>query len=45
MPTPKPTLRGRLLVLGGLVVAGAAALVLVTRHGFHRLAQKLRHRG
>ena len=44
MPTPKPTFRGRLLVLGGLVVAGAAALVLVTRYGFRRLAAKLRNR-
>ena len=44
MPTPKPTFRGRLLVLGALVVAGAAALVLVTRYGFHRLVQKLRNR-
>ena len=44
MTTPKPTFRGRLLVLGGLIVAGAAALVLVTRYGFHRLAQKRRNR-
>jgi hypothetical protein len=44
MTTPKPTFRGRLLVLGGLVVAGAAALVLVTRYGFHRLVQKRRNR-
>ena len=44
MPTPKPTFRGRLLVLVGLVVAGAAALVLFARYGLHRLAERRRNR-
>jgi hypothetical protein len=41
MQMPRPTVRGRVIVLVGLVVAGAAALVLLARYGLHRL----RHRG
>jgi hypothetical protein len=44
MPAPRPKLRGRLLVVGGLVLAGVAALVLFSRYGLHRLAQRLRNR-
>jgi hypothetical protein len=44
MPTPKPTVRGRLLVVGALVVAGAAAVVLFARYGLHRLRRRLRSR-
>jgi hypothetical protein len=44
MPLPRPKLSIRLLVLIGLVVAGAAALVLLVRYGLHRLAERLRNR-
>jgi hypothetical protein len=44
MPLPKPKLSARLLVLGALVVAGAAGLVLLVRYGLHRLADRLRNR-
>jgi hypothetical protein len=38
MPPRKPPLKGRLLVIAGLVIAGAAALVVLARYGLHRLA-------
>jgi hypothetical protein len=41
---PKPKLRVRLLVLVGLVVFGAAGLVLLARYGLHGLADRLRKR-
>jgi hypothetical protein len=44
MPRPKPRLSIRLLVIIGLVVAGAAAVVLLARYGLHRLAERLRNR-
>ena len=44
MPLPRPKLSASLLVLGALVLAGAAALVLLVRYGLHRLAGRLRNR-
>ncbi|MGY1604842.1 hypothetical protein [Geodermatophilus sp. SYSU D00815] len=44
MPASQPTLSARLLVLAGLAVAGAAALVLLARYGLHRMGRRLRRR-
>jgi hypothetical protein len=44
MPPQKPPLKGRLLVIAGLVIAGAAALVVLARYGLHRLAVRTRGR-
>jgi hypothetical protein len=44
MPPQKPPLKGRLLVIAGLTICGAAALVLLARYGLHRLAVRTRGR-
>jgi hypothetical protein len=45
MPLPKPTLRSRVLVIAGLVVASVAAVVLFARYGMHRLLTRRRNSG
>jgi hypothetical protein len=44
MPPQKPPLKGRLLVIAGLTIAGAAAVVVLVRYGLHRLAARTRGR-
>jgi hypothetical protein len=45
MPAPRVPLRARLLIGIGLVVLGAAAVVLLVRYGLHGLVDRLRRRG
>ena len=41
---PKPRARDRVLVIGGLVVATLAAVVLFARYGLSRLGTRRRNR-